>query len=305
MKKIDIVIPTYKPENEFRELLLRLKNQRYQANKIIIINTDKQFFDSKLCEDIDNIEVKHIAKQDFDHGATRDMAFTLSDADYLMFMTQDALPQNDELITSLVNALESDSKIAVAYARQMPRDDCNFVEKYTRNFNYPEHDIIKTESDIEKMGIKTFFCSDVCSAYSIKLYHELGGFVSPTIFNEDMIFAAKAIRNGYKVYYSSKASVVHSHNYGAMAGFHRNFDLGVSQSQYHETFDGVKSEDEGIKLVKKTMSYLWKSGKGYLIPDLIVKSGFKFIGFRLGKKYKKLPMWMVKKCTSNIAYWEK
>lgn len=41
------------------------------------------------------------------------------------------------------------------------------------------------------MGIKTFFCSDVCAAYRVDLFHKLGGFESPVIFNEDMFLLQK------------------------------------------------------------------------------------------------------------------
>lgn len=31
----------------------------------------------------------------------------------------------------------------------------------------------------------------------------------------------------------------------------------------------------------------------------------KYLGYRMGKRYQKLPEGMVKKCTMNRAYWEK
>ena len=54
-------------------------------------------------------------------------------------------------------------------------------------------------------GIKTFFCSNVCAAYRREIYEELGGFVRHTIFNEDMIYAAKAVEAGYSVAYAADA----------------------------------------------------------------------------------------------------
>lgn len=74
----------------------------------------------------------------------------------------------------------------MAYARQLPKSDCHIVEQYTRQFNYPEQSCVKTKADIPTLGIKTFFCSDVCAAYRRDLFEELGGFESPVIFNEDM-----------------------------------------------------------------------------------------------------------------------
>ena len=56
-----------------------------------------------------------------------------------------------------------------------------------------------------------------------------------------------------------KPGVIHSHNYNCMQQFHRNFDPGVSQAEHPEVFEGVPSEGEGIRLVKKSMAYLLKT----------------------------------------------
>lgn len=98
------------------------------------------------------------------------------------------------------------------------------------SFNLPDESRKKGKADIEEMGIKTFFCSDVCAAYRVDLFHKLGGFESPVIFNEDMFFAAKAVFAGYYVKYEAEAKVIHSHNYTVRQQFHRNFDLAVSQT---------------------------------------------------------------------------
>ena len=118
-----------------------------------------------------------------------------------------------------------------------------------------------------------------------------------------MIYAAGLIQAGYGIAYAADAKVVHSHNYSCSQQFHRNFDLGVSQAQYPEIFEGVPSEGEGIRLAKKTLSYLVKQGKWYLIPGFIMQSGCKYAGYFMGKRYKKLSKKMVLRCTMNQTYW--
>ena len=89
-----------------------------------------------------------------------------------------------------------------------------------------------------------------------------------------------------------------------MQQFKRNFDLAVSQADHPEIFGMVRSESEGIRLVKTTVGYLVKKGKIWLIPDLILKSGFKYLGYRMGKQYRKLPKSVVMRCTMNPEYWK-
>ena len=76
-----------------------------------------------------------------------------------------------------------------------------------------------------------------------------------------MIYAGHLVQAGYAIAYAADAKVVHSHNYGCLAQLHRNFDLGVSQAQHPEIFDAYPSEGEGIRMVKKSASYVCKIHK--------------------------------------------
>ena len=219
-------------------------------------------------------------------------------------MSGDRTEKSSESEEGRKNTFEDAGKICVTYACQLPAPDCGELERFTRSFNYGNENRIKTVDDLQELGIKTFFCSDVCAMYRRSSYEQLGGFVRRAIFNEDMIFASKVIRNFGAVGYCAQAKVIHSHNYSGRQQFHRNFDLGVSQAEHPEVFATVRSESEGIKMVKQSAVYFWKKGKGCLIPKLIWQSGCKYLGYRLGKKYQKLPMWLVKRCTVSPGYWE-
>lgn len=304
---MDVIIPTYKPDRTFLELLDKLVHQSVPIHRIIIMNTEQKYFDRLVYgmsfpKQHKNVLVKHLSKREFDHGRTRNNAVRLSDAEVFIMMTQDAVPADEFMAEELLQGLAQEN-VAVAYARQLAGDSCSEAEKFTRNFNYPDEKMIKTEADIERLGIKTFFCSNVCAAYRRDIFDALGGFVKHTIFNEDMIFASKAVRAGYGIAYQPKAKVFHSHDYTNMEQFHRNFDLGVSQAEHPEVFTGIRSESEGMKLVKMTIAHLKEENMISQIPDVIVKSGFKYAGYLLGKNYKKLPKKMVVKCSSAKEYW--
>ena len=44
-KTIDVIIPVYRPGKELRELLIRLTKQTVKPSKILLMNTEKEFFD--------------------------------------------------------------------------------------------------------------------------------------------------------------------------------------------------------------------------------------------------------------------
>ena len=307
--KTDIIIPTYRPGASLEELLKRLLQQELLPNRVIIMNTEEDLWDADRFEVLFDgspvgLTVQHLSREAFDHGGTRHRGILLSDADVCICMTQDAIPYDRKLTGKLVEAVSSSDRIAAAYARQLPAADCGPVERYTRQFNYPEQSRVKGKEDLEELGIKTYFCSNVCAAYVRERYFELGGFTRKTIFNEDMIFAGHAVQAGYRIAYAADAQVIHSHNYSAMEQLHRNFDLAVSQADHPEVFAGVRSEGEGIRLVKQTAVWLVKTGRFWLVPDLVLKSGFKYAGYLLGKNYRKLPRPMVLWLTMNRAYWK-
>lgn len=303
---IDVIIPLYKPGRELFTLLDRIEEQSLPVGRIILMNTGKAFFD-QLTTGMDfagkypNVEVHHLEKEDFDHGGTRRRGVSFSHGEIFISMTQDAMPADRYLVERLVRRLSGN--VAAAYARQLPGPDSSELERASRAFNYPETSRIKTKADLETMGIKTFFCSNVCAAYRRDVYEELGGFVPHTIFNEDMIYAAGVIRAGYGIAYEADAQVIHSHNYTNMQQLRRNFDLGVSQADHPEVFGDVASESEGKKLVKETWNYLKRKKKLYRFPGFCLQCGFKYAGYLLGKRYRKLPVRWVLKLTANREYW--
>ena len=306
---VDVVIPIYKAGNDFASMLEMLCKQGKRPEHIYLLQTiekkDEKLFDIKKCskELADIISVHPIKKADFDHGATRAYGALMAESDYVLFMTQDAVCYNEYVIENLLKAFD-DRKVGIAYARQLAREDADEIERMTRETNYPSESVVKTKKDEKRLGIKTYFCSDVCAMYRIDVYKKLGGFVKKTIFNEDMIMAYKEMQAGFSVAYCADAKVIHSHSYTCKQQFVRSFDLGVSQRQYHEIFDKISSEKEGAGYAKKVIMYLMKKGKFIKTIYFMMQCGFRLIGYKLGKNYDKLPRKMVLACTMNREYWK-
>ncbi len=308
---IDVIIPLYKPDENFCLLLQSLQKQTFGIHKLILANTEKAYWEELVAKS--NVEqllqeapfetlLFHVEKKDFDHGGTRTLAVEKSEAPIFICMTQDACPVDEYLVEKLVAPIVSGEAV-VSYARQLPREDCSFLECYTRSFNYPEKSCRKTKADLPRLGIKTYFCSNVCAAYHRKTWEELGGFERHTIFNEDMIYAAGAIKADYAIAYTADACVMHSHNYTGIQQYRRNFDLAVSQALHPEIFAEVPSESEGVRMVLSTAKYLLKAGKPWLIFSLIWQSGWKYLGYACGKHFRKFSPKTIGRITLNPQFW--
>ena len=305
---IDVIIPTYKPDKSFISLIDKLENQTIKPNKIILMNTEEKFIkefleETQVLNKYDNIEIHHVSEKEYDHGKTRDMGVQFSKAPYFLCMTQDAVPYDEFLIEELLKVLQKEN-VASVYGKQLARENCHVLENFTRKFNYPDESRIKSKADLQELGIKTYFCSNVCAAYKRDVYDKLGGFIKKTIFNEDMIYAAAVIKAGYEIGYVAQAQVIHSHHYTGKQQFHRNFDLGVSQADHPEVFKAVPSEKEGGKLVSSTVKFLIREKHLEQLIPFVYQCGCKYIGYRLGKAYKKLPKRLVKAFSMNQNYWK-
>ena len=209
---VTVIIPTYRPGDKFRRLMEKLKSQTVSPDKIIIMNTEERFWDDRMIRGVSQAEVYHISKKEFDHGRTRARGAEKADSEFLIYFTQDAVPADERTVENLLRPFR-DPEIGAVYGRQLPDKNCRLIERYTRSFNYPEKSMKKNGEDLPKLGIKTFFCSNVCAAYRKSVYEKMGGFVYPSIFNEDMIMAGSMIKAGYGVFYAADARVIHSHNY--------------------------------------------------------------------------------------------
>lgn len=311
-QEMDVIIPVYRPGEKFLRLLERLSEQSVPIGKLILINTEERFWTKAAEEKLREIlkqenavrsaELHHIKKEQFDHAATRSFGVSCSEAECFVCMTDDAVPADAGLLAALREGLTQSEAIAMAYARQLPDADCRPAERYTRQFNYPETAQRKGAADLPRLGIKTYFASNVCCAYRRDIFEALGGFCSDAIFNEDMIYAHSAVTAGYQIAYCPSARVIHSHNYTAMQQLRRNFDLGVSQAMHPEVFSGVPAEGEGLRLVRATADWLLKNGMAAELPRLVVQSGCKYAGYRLGKAWRRLPQRLCLWLSMNRQY---
>ncbi|MBB5336890.1 glycosyltransferase [Pectinatus brassicae] len=303
-KKISIIIPTLNAEKEIDTILKALLNQTIIPDEIIIIDSSSIDNTREICENIDRVKFINIPRDEFDHGKTRTVAAKQAIGDYLLFMTQDAIPADKYYIENLIKPLQQ-KDIPMVSGRQYPREDTRYTEKLTRYFNYPEQDFVRSKKDIHQYGIKTFFVSDVCSAYRRKEYEEVGGFPYPIPVGEDMIMAAKLIYAGYSIAYAAEAKVIHSHNYTLWQQLSRNFDVGAYLVLYKKYFTNVAITGEGIKMVKFILGRLLKEHRFYEAGYYIIECAAKLIGNKMGLHYKILPLWVQRQCGMMTNYWSK
>lgn len=249
-------------------------------------------------------EVIKIRRADFNHGGTRQLAVEhLSDCEVIVFLTQDALPVSPNSIHGLLSAFD-DETVGAACGRQLPHVDARQIGAHARLFNYPDFSDVRDLSDVPRLGIKTAFISNSFAAYRRGALMAVGGFPSNVILSEDMVVAARMLLAGWRVAYCANAMVYHSHDYSYFQEFGRYFDIGVLHA--HEkwlTEKFGKPQGEGRRFVLSELRYLVRRAP-WLIPSAIARTGFKYLGYRLGLAHENLPRRWPRRLSMYKGYWD-
>lgn len=247
------------------------------------------------------VETRIIARSDFNHGATRELARRHLNTDIIVMVTPDAYAVDKEVLGRLVHPIAS-GQAAAAYARQVPHEGAGFFESFPREFNYPPVSHIRAMKDIARYGVYTFFCSNSCAAYCNKAMNQIGGF-KPVLIGEDTVAVAELLRHGHQIAYVSEAVVQHSHCYNIRQEFCRHFDNGLARAEYRQLLICCESDyARGKEYVRLITQRLLKE-KPYLLPYAFVQTLSKWFGYRLGQLCVHAPTWLKKCFSSQRSYW--
>lgn len=301
---VSVIIPVYNGAKQSGPIFSILKKCP-GINEIIVIDSGSTDSSIKIAESFGARVIK-IENHLFDHGGTRTLGGKAASGDILVYMTQDALPVNEYSIEKLIKPLLENKEIGASYGRQLPYPDATAFAAHLRAFNYPPVSCIKSLKDKERLGIKAPFLSNSFSAYRMDALEKIGWFKCGLIIAEDTYAGAKLLLAGYKIAYVADATVYHSHNYTILQEFKRYFDIGV----FHKNESWIINEfgfaeGEGMKYVKSEITSLIKNKKIHLMPEFIIRNCFKFLGYKIGRNYKKLPVNIIKKISMHSAWWDK
>ncbi|MGY1450018.1 MULTISPECIES: glycosyltransferase family 2 protein [Pseudomonas] len=301
--KVALIIPARNAAPHLERLLPALAAQTLQPDTVLVVDS------SSTDDTVDRFRqfgarVEVIAAQQFNHGGTRRWASEQVDADALILLTQDAIPATPQTFANLIQELEEDPRIGLAYGRQLPHPGAGILEAQSRHFNYSPQSRSKSLADAGELGIKTCFSSDSFSVYRRSALQAVGGFPEDVIGSEDAHVAARMLLNGYLVRYAASACVQHSHSYSLMQEFRRYFDIGVFYGRepwIREAFGTAGGE--GKRYVQAELRALRDAGQLQRVPEVLLRSALKLLGYRLGHAEQHLPTPLKRRLSMFSNYW--
>ncbi len=280
-KTVDIICPLYNAE-EYIEALHNsiLKQKNVNVGKFRYTLTESKDNTEKFLKD-NEINYTKVKKEEFSHSLTRENEAMQSDADVLVFITQDVVIEDELWLYNLVKDIDGE-EIVATYSRQLTK--YNNLEKYTRESNYPDKDIIKSKEDIEKLGLKTFFFSDAASAISTKIYKNLNGYDHKRLpISEDMYIAYKIIMAGYKIKYCADSIVYHSHKF-TLKQIYDRYKLTGQFFKENDYLDQYGTTNSGASLAKYILKRIFQEFRLHLLFRYPFDMAARYFGMKAGKK---------------------
>lgn len=300
--RISVVIPTLNAGPYMSVLLPALAQQGLPPERFLVIDSESN---DGSCDAFRafGATVVGIERRTFNHGGTRQRAVEMRpEADVVVMLTQDAIPQSSDTIARLIDAF-ADPQVGMAYGRQLPRTVARGIERHARLVNYPPQSETRDLDDRARTGVKTVFCSDSFAAYRTTALAAVGGFPLDAFFAEDQLVAGQMLIKGWRIAYRGDAEVTHSHGYTVGEEFRRYFDVGVFHGRNRWLIDTFgAAEGEGLRFIRSELAYLARHDPMQL-PSAIIRTFAKYGGYKMGSREAKLSNRWKQRLSMQPFYW--
>ena len=302
--KTRIIIPVRNGGDRWREAAAALRGAVPDPSMVAVVDSSSTDGSDALAADL-GFEVERIDPRTFNHGRTRQAAVDrfCHGRVFALFLTHDAVIEGPESLTMLLDAF-SDPQVGAAYGRQLPHHNAKPFGRHSASFLYPETSDVRTLASAPRHGIRTAYISNSFAAYRISALEECGGFPSTLILGEDTHVALRMLLAGWAVSYRAAALVRHSHDYSVVQEMQRYFDFGVLHAQLPELLRELgEPEGDGVRFVRSELRYM-SAAAPWRLPEVAVRNAAKYLGYRLGRGFRKLPNSMRRRLSMTKGYWD-
>lgn len=214
---LSVVIPTLNPGGDLSVFLSRLRLQTdFSDAEILVVDSSSTDGTPELARQY-GARVLSIAREDFNHGDTRNLGVEASRGEWVCLFTQDALPVDNNYLKTLVDSVEREGA-AGGFARQIPRPNASPLAR---------RDVeswIAGSSQRRAMKIASmnaFLASPPIERYLACVFDNVASIIRRDVweiipfprvpFGEDIEWAYRVLCNGYSIVYEPAAAVIHSH----------------------------------------------------------------------------------------------
>jgi rhamnosyltransferase len=304
LRETRIIIPVRNGGERWREAAAALHDAVENPSIVAVVDSGSADGSDMVAESL-GFELERIDPRTFNHGRTRQAAVDrfCQGKTFALFLTHDAVIEGPGSLTNLLEAF-SNPRVGAAYGRQVPHHNAGVFGRHSTSFLYPATSDVRTLASAARHGIRTAYISNSFAAYRIGALNECGGFPSTLILGEDTHVALRMLMAGWSISYCATALVRHSHDYSVFQEMQRYFDFGVLHAQLPELLRELgEPEGDGLRFVKSELRYM-SAAAPWRLPEVAVRNGAKYFGYRLGRVFRKLPNSLRRRLSMTTGYWD-
>jgi|SRR5215471_8255039 len=295
MIETSILIPTKNGAKDIAACLEAIYSQRYAGHFEVLV-VDSGSTDATL-EIVRRYpaRIEQIPPEAFHHARTRNAVASLAGGQFLVFLSQDAIPASDTWLVSLLKNFQ-DPQVGAVYGRQLPKPASGWERRSAFSALYGDARLVKMPMDGIGLGYKYYHFSNANSAIRKKVW-EVTRFPEDLKVFEDVGIAKRILDAGWRIVYEPDAVALHSHDFPFDTLFRRYFDIGVVYQRLGIWNDNSRAFlwRDGLKAFRVKLSSLFEKEARTSAGSSMIKDIGKYVAIQLGRNEKLLPRALKKK----------
>jgi rhamnosyltransferase len=251
---VSIVLRARDEEAALPEVLESLRSQTRRGAEWILVDDGSGDATAAIAREA-GARVLPVPPGSFSYGAALNLGFAEARAPIAVALSAHATPAGPDWLEELLRPLD-EPNVAAAFGPELPRADADLVVRRALARRYgglPRH-------DLAARGRLTF--GNTSAAIRLEAWRALP--FDPTLpYAEDLEWSLRALEAGWRIVYTPRAGVYHSHRDSAAAAFRRAFAEGMAarrlgRPQRHHRSAGL----------------LWTLAGGSLLDAATLAAGF-------------------------------
>jgi rhamnosyltransferase len=220
---VSVVIPVCNVGTLFERILQAIRQQVVPGREIELVVVDSGSTDGTPDRARRyGANVICIPKEEFNHGATRNLGISHTHGSLVCLFVGDACPIGTNWLQALIDAVDSDPEVAGAYSRQLPWPEDDALMSFLVNQWHRVQGEQRVVQALPPGGMKALpyperrkACAfdDVSSMMRREVWDRFP--FRPLQFAEDIGWSTQVMQAGHKIVYAPESQVYHSHNRNA------------------------------------------------------------------------------------------
>lgn len=212
---VSVVIPAYNAGSTMKTLLNRLFSQRgVRKVEVVVVDSGSTDGTPELCRK-HGAKVVEISQSEFSHSYSRNLGAKTACGDILLFMTQDAMPVNENWMSSLIGPIVSGEAAAVSCRELCPEGTDLYYQIAAWNhadfMGIRENDRLyhlELNETAESLRRKASL-SDVSTAIDVRVFKK---FLYRFNYAEDLDMGLRLLKSGHAIKLLASTQTIHGHN---------------------------------------------------------------------------------------------